>query len=284
MRGNDTIFGVGGADQIFGGAGDDTINAGGGNDIVEGGAGIDNIQGKGGADTLRGGDGDDTIDGGTASDTLFGDAGNDTLIGAGGKDTLDGGDGDDNLNGGGGNDVLIGAGGNDTMTGGATSDRFIFADAFGNDTITDFENNRDVLDFSAHSSLNTLAAVLAVSSQVGADVLIAFDGNNTLTLQNFTLADLNAGDFDFGAAAAEAPSTDKPVISDDDDFTFVEKAIISDVSVDDSNYTQMKDAFADYLAQADTALLTYYNADGILELSPDTDVDTVSFAEFFDFL
>ncbi len=305
--GADTINGVGGADNIFGGAGNDIINAGGGNDIVSGGDDDDTIDGRGGADTIHGDAGNDTIDGGSASDNLFGDAGNDTLFGGGAADNLDGGTGNDTLDGGGGADRLIGGAGDDIMTGGRFGDSFIFADNFGSDTITDFENNRDVLDLSAHSSLNTLAAVLAVSTQVGADVVIALNATNTITLQGFTLADLDADDFNFGAVVAEDVSgkaviAEKPVVSDDlvtlvgkaivsddDSFTFVDKQIVSDdligYSTDFGDFVIDQDVMAEFLAQAQLLTDTYFNDDGILEISPDIDsVDSSYFTEFFNYI
>ena len=301
-EGSDKIFGHDGADVIYGdGRGlnvgsADVINAGGGDDFVGGGGGNDHILGRGGNDTLMGGSGNDFIDGGAANDLLFGGLGNDTLIGGGGKDTLDGGDGDDDLNGGGGNDVLIGGLGDDTMTGGATADRFVIVDGLSNDTITDFEDNRDIIDLSTHRFLNSMADVLANASQVGADVVIAVHPLSTFTIQNFALVDLDTGDFDFGAVVSEAPSADKaivaeglsiitkPVVSDDDSFTFVEKAIVSDELVDNIDTANMQDAFAQYMAQGKINSQVYVNADGMLEIGSDTDVDVSYFTEFFDFI
>ena len=285
--GDDTINGVGGADNILGGAGIDTINAGGGADIVDGGAGNDTILGKGGADRLSGGAGDDTIDGGTANDVLFGNDGADTLIGAGGKDQLDGGAGDDTLSGGGGNDILIGGAGNDTLTGGATRDYFVFGDNFGSDTITDFANNLDKIDLTQHATLTSLAAVLAVASQVGSDVVIALDASNTLTLSNFQLADLDANDFVFGtlaespnagkAAVMEDPASDDKIISDpdiSDHFVFTDKPVISEdlvgLSSETGDFILDADTLAEFQAQAE-ALLTAFDQDIIaLEFGPES--------------
>ena len=70
---------------------------------------------------------------------LEGPDGNDVLRGLGGNDRLDGGAGNDSLDGGADDDRL---------TGGAGNDRFLFTgDEEGDDTITDFEADSDVLVF-----------------------------------------------------------------------------------------------------------------------------------------
>ena len=92
----------------------------------------------GGADTVKAQAGDDTVKGGAGADTLSGQKG---------KDNLQGGKKADNLNGGNGKDKLTGGKGNDELTGGEKADKFIFKSAGdGKDTITDFENNMDLID------------------------------------------------------------------------------------------------------------------------------------------
>jgi hypothetical protein len=68
--------------------------------------------------------------------TLTGTNGNDTLIGGAGHDTIRGGRGNDLLDGGRGNDQLFGEMGND---------RFVLRAGDGTDTISRFENGRDLL-------------------------------------------------------------------------------------------------------------------------------------------
>ena len=46
--------------------------------------------------------------------------------------------------------------------------------------------------------MNPFAEVLALSSQVGSDVVINFGGGNSITLVNVTLGSLHADDFVFG--------------------------------------------------------------------------------------
>ena len=184
--GNDTISGGAGPDFIDGGPGNDFIDGGAGSDFLDGRDGDDEINGLGGDDTIFGGAGSDTligrdgrdfIDGGFGADFIDGGAGNDTLSGAFGDDTInggdgddfqiDGGDGDDVLNGNNGNDIINGGAGNDLISGGAGndtinseagndllignggSDRFIFDSDSGFDRIADFEEGKDVIDFTA---------------------------------------------------------------------------------------------------------------------------------------
>lgn len=75
------------------------------------------------------------------ADTLFVTGG--TAQGRGGDDRIYGSDVNDTLDGGAGDDLLQGGGGNDSLTGGTGADRFSFIDAFGNDTITDFNAAED---------------------------------------------------------------------------------------------------------------------------------------------
>jgi uncharacterized repeat protein (TIGR01451 family) len=91
-----------------------------------------------------------TLQGKGARDTIVGTPFADTIEGGNGVDILAGFDGDDILIGGQGTDTLIGGRGNDILTGGegAGVDTFVFGADFGNDLITDFVNNRDILDFS----------------------------------------------------------------------------------------------------------------------------------------
>jgi serralysin len=154
--GNDTLNGENGNDAILGLAGNDTLNGDNGNDVLDGGGGID---------TLIGGNGDDM---------LFGSVGIDTLMGGNGDDSLDGGAGDDSL------------------TGGKGPDQFVFNAGFGDDVITDFENN-DVIQFE-DGLFQDAQAVLAASQQVGEDTVITA-GTNTVTLLGVQASSLQEDDF-----------------------------------------------------------------------------------------
>ncbi|MEM6899200.1 MAG: calcium-binding protein [Pseudomonadota bacterium] len=153
--------------------------------IFYGHGGNDNLWGGlGGSDTLYGGDGNDQIEAQWGDDTyskttsnqLFGEAGDDRINGAQGNDVLDGGTGNDILRGRGGNDTLLGGAGDDQLTGGSGADRFVFEDASGADTITDFQNFSDLIDLSA----TTLAFADLTISADGVDALIDLTGGNTV--------------------------------------------------------------------------------------------------------
>ncbi|MGD1806263.1 5'-nucleotidase C-terminal domain-containing protein [Dapis sp. BLCC M126] len=110
------------------------------------------IRGRRTNDRLAGEDTDDTLRGGRGNDSMFGGGSDDILNGGLGSDRLFGGDGDDTLRGGQGRDRLNGGSGDDVMTGGASRDRFIFntnraysQDDLGQDTITDFNPQRDII-------------------------------------------------------------------------------------------------------------------------------------------
>ena len=222
--GNDTLFGGAGNDQLLGGTGNDILNGGSGADQIHGGDGYDqaNYQGStsGVAVDLRNGN---TIGGNAAGDTitgiealvgsayfdtligngeaniLRGENGFDTLRGFGGNDRLFGGNGNDSLIGDAGFDMLTGGAGNDTLTGGVNGDTFIFADGFGKDVITDFEelNNFEKIDLSAVTAITDFADLAANHlTQAGANAVITA-GANTITLNGVAIADLDAGDFVF---------------------------------------------------------------------------------------
>ena len=134
--GNDVLEGREGNDQLLGGAGDDTLRGGDGDDLLEGGDGNDTMEGNDGNDRLLGNDGSDDLKGGAGVDVLVGGDGDDTLDGGADNDRLFGGNNNDTLKGEGGDDLLVGGAGNDDLQGGAGRDTYIFAGAFGADTIT----------------------------------------------------------------------------------------------------------------------------------------------------
>ena len=175
-EGNDTILGNSGDDRISGGNGNDDIKGESGNDlisddvgndVVDGGSGNDEvIAGKNGRDTHVGGSGDDTLDysqsdanglivdlsKGTVKgsghdnkvnsfETMIASEGDDTIKGSKNSETIEGRDGDD---------VIRGHKGADLLTGGAGEDTYNWErkDLDGVDTITDFNSDDDVLDFS----------------------------------------------------------------------------------------------------------------------------------------
>ncbi|MHC2384712.1 Ca2+-binding RTX toxin-like protein [Bradyrhizobium liaoningense] len=179
--GNDVIAGGAGNDTLRGGDGDDSVDGGSGNDVIEGGVGKDTLKGGSGVDAISGGDGDDTIDGGSENDMLNGGAGNDTVKGGSGAD------------------ILAGDAGNDILSGGSGADVFMFAAGFGKDTVTDFATtgaSADVLQFSS-SLFSDFAEVMSHTTQVGNNVVVTLDADNTVTLANLQMASLAADDFRF---------------------------------------------------------------------------------------
>lgn len=179
--GNDVIAGGAGNDTLRGGDGDDGVDGGSGNDVIEGGVGKDTLKGGSGVDAISGGDGDDNIDGGSENDTLNGGAGNDTIKGGSGAD------------------MLAGDAGNDILSGGSGADVFMFAAGFGKDTVTDFATSgasADVLQFSS-SLFADFTEVMSHTTQVGNNVVVTLDADNTVTLANLQMASLAADDFRF---------------------------------------------------------------------------------------
>ena len=210
--GNDVLRGETGADWLIGGAGDDVIHGNAGRDVLFGNSGNDSLYGGGGHDRLLGDIGRDLLRGGSGRDTLIGNGGNDRLLGDAGQDLLRGGNGRDQLFGGGGNDtlfgnagddVLLGGRGNDRLTGGRGSDNFVFNRREGNDTITDFAANEDVLQLRL-SLVGTVRTGDSVVSRFGRtegdDFLLDF-GTAGTTIRLAGLAgidtDLLAGQIEF---------------------------------------------------------------------------------------
>ena len=139
---------------------------------------------------------DDTLSGDNHANILNGGNGNDILSGQGGADILNGGAGNDTLSGNGGNDRLEGGLGNDTLTGGSGGkDWFAYTShSWGNDKITDFEDNVDLLDFRGSGMK---VSDLSITQQ-GADVLVSTtDHSNSILIQHMQLAQITASDFLF---------------------------------------------------------------------------------------
>ncbi len=152
-----------------------------GNDDADGTAAADQIFMLQGDDIIRAGNGDDLVWGGSGNDTLVGDEGSDTLVGGDGNDTIQGG-----LH-------------NDILTGGVGADTFLFhaASQTGHDAITDFSTGSgDVINFEGGSFTNH-SDVIAASTEVGDDVVIAIDASSSITVEGVGLDDLQLGDFIF---------------------------------------------------------------------------------------
>ena len=137
---------------------------------------------------LDGGAGNDVLlatiaDGTKGSSFLDGGAGNDQLTVVGGSgNVLDGGDGRDRLTGGSGDDQFMGGSGADTFC-------FDVAVNQGNDTILDFQSNRDIFSFAGlvdqgapglADDLNAISTITDLGA--GSDVIVAFASGSHLVL------------------------------------------------------------------------------------------------------
>jgi VCBS repeat-containing protein len=144
-------------------------------------------------------------DGNGLANTITGGAGNDTILGEGGNDRLIGSAGNDRMSGGGNGDTFVFAPDNPTTING------VYVAGFGNDVITDFlatgtNASHDVLELSAsmfaagttvdalvNGTAQNAAGGLVTVTQQGANVVIAIDPTDSITLNNVSLAVLKAG-------------------------------------------------------------------------------------------
>lgn len=108
-----------------------------------------------------------------------------------GNDTITGGAGTDSINGGAGNDTITGGAGNDDLTGGAGADTLVFHAGFGIDTVSGFDETLDYLQFD-QGIFADVAALLAATTDSGANTVIQYDANNKVTLEGVQKADLLA--------------------------------------------------------------------------------------------
>jgi len=214
----DEIFVCGGSgDRLNGGAGSDSFFSGPGNDIINVGAAgdiydIDYVNGGADLDVLDFSDATsaitftleqhsypvavDLIGAGLGvveyvnMEGVIGSAFGDTLTGSGEADLIDGGAGDD---------FVDGRAGNDMLAGGAGNDIFNFANSCGQDSISDFAagaESDDVLDITAFGFAD-FSAVLAATTNVNGNAVIALDADDSITLVGVTPAQLHPHDFYF---------------------------------------------------------------------------------------
>lgn len=151
------------------------------------------VNGDGNANNISGGKGNQQIDAGGGNDVVTAGVGNDLIYGGAGNDNVKGGAGDDLIYGNSGNDVLSGNAGNDQLFGGGDKDIFVFDKRSGNDTVGDFQDGRDLLDFTA-TGVKSFDALKI--SMVGADTVIAFGGNEVV-LAGIDSGCVTAADFVF---------------------------------------------------------------------------------------
>ena len=119
-----------------------------------------------------------------------------TITAGSGNYVLDGSNGNMHLNAGkSGTQWLVGGPG-DTLTGGNSTDRFMFAPNFGNETINNFNTSHDVIDLPA-SMVENFTALQADMHASGANTVITLDAQDAITITNMTIAHLTANNFHF---------------------------------------------------------------------------------------
>ena len=103
-----------------------------------------------------------------------------------------GGSGNDTIIGNAAANRIVGGGGDDLLTGGGGADVFVFANGFGQDIVTDFEDGLDLLDFRAFGA--TLADATIANGATGA--VVDWSGA-TVTLTGIWSTQLDTNDFLF---------------------------------------------------------------------------------------
>jgi len=219
-QGNDTLVGEADTDYLWGGSGNDFLYGGDGSDILNGQDDNDYLIGNAGLDTLLGGNGNDvlyatdptqigdvgilnTLYGGIGNDSLFGAQGGDTLLGEAGNDVLDGGAGADFLYGGSGADRLHGGLGDDILNAGAADgaiDVLVFSANWGTDTIYEFENGTDKIDFTGVAGLTSFGQLTITDISGAAAISTSF---GTIYVVGATASQIDASDFSFANATEE---------------------------------------------------------------------------------
>jgi len=201
MGGNDTLVANYNTYTLDGGDGDDVVDGRNSQYLrdVLGGAGNDLIYTSRNGGIANGGTGDDTIyayaaqeaHGGAGNDVItilngFSQGGGNSLVeGNDGNDVLRGSINADLLNGGADSDTIAGNPGNDMLTGGTGNDVFLFGQADGHDTITDFASG-DIVQVDGYAAAQSI-------TQVGSDVLVTFTSSDQITFQNSNVATVQAG-------------------------------------------------------------------------------------------
>jgi Ca2+-binding RTX toxin-like protein len=122
------------------------------------------------------------------------------IDGAGGDDTIIGSQFADVLLGGANNDHLTGGLGNDSLNGGTGSNTFHFTEVlagnanFGQDQISQFDVNTDVMEFDSEIFATAQAALDSAADDGLGNAVISVDGQ-TITLQGVAAANLQLSNF-----------------------------------------------------------------------------------------
>jgi Ca2+-binding RTX toxin-like protein len=245
-RFNDILHGDSAANALMGGDGNDVLDGKGGDDTLMGGAGNDSYYVDSSADVVveAAGQGTDTV---YASASFELSAEIETLILTGAANLAAKGNAAANtITGNSGDNVIDGGGGNDVLTGGLGNDIFVFGLASGKDRVMDFKPGAgigDRLDLSAHTQFETLADVLAASTQVGTAVLINLGGGNSVSLNGVSLTRLAADDFIFVNRAPSAIHLDHTSVAENSSAgTVVGTLSATDSAGDSATYSLADDA------------------------------------------
>lgn len=234
-KGDDTLKGGGGDDILDGGDDDDYLDGGAGDDQLLGGNGDDTLLFGPGIDVYDGGAGNDTVDfrdyvAEEISDPIGGNApqlqtiifdltyetislneycsermtGIENILAGSTNDIIMGNEDNNILDGGPGQDHIYGYTGDDIMTGGLGMDIFRFERGNGRDVITDFQPGYMIGHFyiqgdkiQIHMGSYNLSNLSNHIRQDGDDVVIDFNNDDQLTLENLDAAHLHMNDFMF---------------------------------------------------------------------------------------
>jgi Ca2+-binding RTX toxin-like protein len=238
--GNANITTADGDDDITTGGGNDKIMAGAGNNDIYAGAGNNKIVTLGGDDIIQTETGNDNINAGDGNNIIDDSGGNNKIISLGGNDDIGTGSGNDNINAGNGdnwilagagidtivtgsgNDIIISGDGADKITGGSGSDRFVFNNLNGIDTINDYLSLEDVLVFDD-------AIFTALSGGITSDNLVIGSGSSAVAADanDYLILNTTGGKLYYdadgnGAGAAVQIATLKSVTSFDLSHLIVE--------------------------------------------------------------
>ncbi|MEP3889219.1 MAG: hypothetical protein ABJN69_02060 [Hellea sp.] len=260
--GADSLNGAGGNDRLLGGDGNDIINGGDGvdtifgqdgDDVMTGGAGNDFFFGGLGTDSHDGGDGIDTVsylnsaqgfllfmddpetgtfeaagDSFVSIERVFASNHDDAIVGAS--------DSSESMFGFGGNDILWGGYGtaSDSLFGGTGDDHFVYGINEGADVIFDFQTgpgSNEVIEFwNANSAHDSFAEIMAITSQVGNNVIFDFGAGNTLTLVNVDINDLTMDHF-VGINSAEPLNNPTVFAGEPFDIDIISQTLEMDVLI-----------------------------------------------------
>ena len=200
---DDILSGDNGANRVDGREGNDELRGNGGNDVLEGGAGADRLDGGSGMDIisyfLSGTGVTVSLSGGFAEG---GDAEGDMFVNIEGvegsfyDDVLEGDDGANRLSGSYGNDILTGGGGADQFVFGELTDQSFFAVNDDIDTILDFTDGEDLIDLTGNG-LAGFDDLIVTGDANGVKITLSTNGGDTILLEGFDIANLDASDFIF---------------------------------------------------------------------------------------